>query len=158
MKIDAQQIMDTIIRPATTIIGLPGYDGDFLVAYTGAVESGYSTLKQDHGPALGFWQMEPASYDDNVRYLNMAKNSDLKKRLLAACYLDIFPAADALVWNLRLASTMCRVQYHRRPEPLPNYDDLEGMAKYWLKFYNGDGLGKGTIDRFVDVCKGLTIR
>ncbi len=52
-----------------------------------------------------------------------------------------------LVTDLAYATAMCRVHYWRRPEPLPNAGDPEGMGEYWKQHYNSP-LGKGTVERF----------
>ena len=35
------------------------------------------------------------------------------------------------------------------PEKLPNSYDIEGLAKYWKKYYNTEG-GKGTVEKFIE--------
>ena len=53
---------------------------------------------------------------------------------------------DQLKGNLYYAVAMCRIHYYRVSEALPN--DLEGMARYWKKYYNTE-LGKGTVEEFI---------
>ncbi len=100
------------------------------------------------GPALGIFQMEPATYDDIwTHYLNY--HNDLGNevsRLESGFYSD---DSLELSGNLYYATAMCRVHYWRRPEPLPVHDDIEGMAHYWKKFYN-TVKGKGTTKKFID--------
>ena len=43
---------------------------------------------------------------------------------------------------------MCRVHYYRVSEALPEENDIEGMARYWKKYYNTP-LGAGTEEEFI---------
>lgn len=160
---EAQQILDLIIRPTAQLVkmGKPEFKEaqDFLMAYVGAVESSYDNHRQvlnsgNYGVGIGLWQMEPDTYIDNLNKLN--DFPEIKGRILDACYLDMMPTADVMMWNIRFAYCMARFHFWRYPEPLPDKDDIEGMARYWLKYYNRGG--KGTIDRFVSVAKSLQLK
>lgn len=106
-------------------------------------------IAQIRGPALGIFQMEPASYDDLVKnYLNRERNFPLKARILAALFTEVLPSADALAWNMRLAVIMARLLYLRVPESLPSADDLPGMAAYYKRFYN-TARGAATTQQFI---------
>ncbi|MFT8367558.1 MAG: hypothetical protein ABF646_02275 [Acetobacter papayae] len=102
----------------------------------GMKESEYTYLKQlGSGPALGFWQMEPATHDDMwanfIRY-----RSDLQKPLSALAGGQ--PSAQALVTSPVYAAAMCRVHLFRSPEALPMANDAAGWAGYWKRNYNTD--------------------
>lgn len=97
-----------------------------------------------NGPALGVFQMEPATFNDIVdNYLSY--KPELIKEIKQVCNVSRFNASD-LESNLKLAIIFARLQYYRRPEPLPK--DLLGMANYWKKYYNTYH-GKGTIGQFM---------
>ena len=160
---EPQQVLDLIIRPVSPLVGMGKPElvevGEFFLTYVGAVESSFDNLRQvlqsgNYGPGHGWWQMEPDTFDDNVNKLNGFP--DLRKRILAACYLDIMPPKDVLIWNIRFAYCMARFHFWRYQEPLPKKDDIEGMARYWLKYYNRGG--KGTVERFVNVAKALNLK
>lgn len=158
MNRESQQVLDLIIKPLLGLIGMDSESAQLLMVYTGAVESGYDNLKQvlqsgNYGAGNGWWQMEEATYNSLVKYLN--SNSDIRRRILAACYLDVMPPFECMIWNQRFACAMARIKYWPFAEPLPKPDDLEGMARYWLKYYNGGG--KGTTERFIEVCKNLVL-
>ena len=54
-----------VIRPALTKINLWSRSAEELVLGTAIVESGLTYLKQrGEGPALGLWQIEPATHED----------------------------------------------------------------------------------------------
>ena len=48
----------------------------------------------------------------------------------------------------RYAAAVCRVLYFRAPDPLPDAGDLDGLAKYWKRFFNTRD-GAGTVAEFV---------
>lgn len=52
-----------------------------------------------------------------------------------------------LITNLAYATAMARVFYRRVKEALPAADDLDGMGRYWKKYYNTP-LGRGTVEEF----------
>ena len=160
---EPQQVLDLIIRPITPLLmmGKPEFrdNQEFFMTYVGAVESGFDNLRQvldsgNYGKGHGWWQMEPDTFDDNVNKLN--EFPDLKETILKACCLDSMPGKDVMIWNIRFAYSMARFHFWRYPEPLPKKDDIEGMANYWLKYYNRGG--KGTVERFVTIAKSLNLK
>ncbi|MCP4762127.1 MAG: exodeoxyribonuclease V subunit gamma [archaeon] len=112
-----------------------------LLLGTAAQESAFGTyLKQIKGPALGVFQMEPDTYRDIFdHYLKYRPNMIpwLKDR-----------GALVMVYNLRFAIIMCRLRYRRVSEKLPENKDVNGLARYWKKYYNTK-LGKGTEEEFI---------
>ena len=160
---EPQQVLDLIIRPVTPLIklGKPEFvdDQEYFMTYVGATESSYDNLRQvlasgNYGKGHGWWQMEPDTFEDNVTKLG--EFPDIKKRILEVCYLDMMPSHEVLIWNIRFAYCMARFHFWRYPEPLPKRTDFEGMANYWLKYYNRGG--KGTVERFVTIAKSLNLK
>ena len=100
--------------------------------------------KQRRGPALGIYQIEPATKDDVVRYAKRAFPL-LSIYLLAA-------SEDALVYDLRYATIIARLKYWMVPEPLPR--NRHDMANYWKKHYNTCE-GKGQIKDFINHAQAL---
>ena len=141
---DSKAFAESILRPAYKMCGLWSIAAEVLMLNTARAESGLQYLTQfENGPALSFFQIEPKTYIDVLRYLG--KKSELKDKILSCCYLDIFPDSPALIWNMRLAALVARVKYWMVPEPLPEHTDIVGQAKYWKKYYNttlGDGTGE----------------
>lgn len=115
----------------------------------GLKESGYTYLKQlGSGPALGFWQMEPATHDDMwtnfIRY-----RPDMQKSLSALAGGQ--PSAQALVTSPVYAAAMCRVHLFRQPDALPSAGDAAAWAAYWKQHYNtlgGAGMAEQAIPLF----------
>lgn len=121
-------------------------DAAELILGTGAHESmGWIHRKQmGNGPALGYWQMEPATFRDIItHYLRYHKN--IEDKIKQICHVTILNPID-LINNDRLAICMCRVHYLRQKGAIPI--DLNGWAQYWKQHYNTP-LGKGTEEEFV---------
>jgi len=144
-----------IIRPVLRVVGFWSMAAENLLVGTALTESNLQYIKQfGSGPALSFFQIEPASYLDVVRYLNL-RQPGLRDGILAACYLETFPEPDALIWHLRLGSCVARSLYYRRPEPLPNSADALGLTQYYKKFYNthkGKATLSGSLPHFERAC------
>ena len=115
-----------------------------MVYRTGMAESGYRALEQDGGPALGFFQVEPATikdcWDNFIIY---------RKPLMAKFYELGFREDDmdfSVLTNLSLQVAFCRIKYRRDKLPIPN--DIKDQADYWKRIYNSY-LGKGTVRHFL---------
>lgn len=144
-----------IIAPALIEIGAFSTAAEQLVMATGMAESLYKHDRQIaryengqpvYGPALGFWQMEPATHNDIWRnYLGFTRRQGLVDGLRR---LSKRVDPEALVLSPQYAAAMCRIHYLRVPAPLPQAGDWRGMAEYWKRYYNTP-LGKGTVDGFL---------
>ncbi len=148
MTIHAPHLREWIIRPALMHLSLWSAAAENLLMGTAAQESllGRYLVQRGGGPALGIFQMEPATHDD------CWENYLVHRGDLAARVLKITVAhrsrREQLVWNLYYATAMCRIQYHRFKEPLPDATDIGGLAAYWKKYWNTEH-GKGTAEEFV---------
>ena len=117
-----------------------------LLMGTAAQESRLGTyLRQNgKGPALGVFQMEPATerdlWDNYLVY-----NPVLVAKLTAAC--GVRGPGPHLRWNLAYQIAMARLHYRRVKEPLPATGDVLALAGYWKRYYNTT-LGKGTVEEF----------
>ena len=99
-------------------------------------------ILQVEGPALGIFQMEPATFRDiQNNYLEYKPN--LNKKIAEVCGNV---SAQALIYNMKLAICFARVHYLRVPKKLPG--TIKGMAEYLKKYYNTK-LGKGTAEQFI---------
>ena len=94
--------------------------------------------------------MEPATFNDIVRnYLRYKPELAVKiERVARVCRFH----AEDIETNDLLAICMARVHYLRVSEAIPS--DVEGMARYWKKYYNTP-LGKGTVEEFISNYKKL---
>ncbi|MGB8276303.1 MAG: hypothetical protein WCF16_13650 [Alphaproteobacteria bacterium] len=117
-----------------------------LLVGTALVESGLRALVQDGGPALGVFQIEPATHHDVL--LNFLDYRPALAEQVRAFRAQSPDPDTQLVTNLAYACAIARLIYFRRPEPLPEADDIEALAAYWKAHYNTPQ-GKGTVTRFV---------
>lgn len=134
---DLLQFDKYVLVPALSVIGLLSPSARVLMLGTGMIETNYEYLKQfNDGPAMGIFEIEPATYDDVYRYLNRYGNRKLKEICMAACLYDSWPDKEALIYNLRWSTIIARVKYYMISEPLPAASDAEGMSNYYKKYYN----------------------
>lgn len=147
MTIDVSTARSTIQKTLHDI-GLWSQSAEDIILGIGAQESNYQYVQQiGGGPALGYWQMEPATHDDIWKnYLHYRAPLAGKIQTL----LQGSPvSASAMVNNLPYAIGMARVKLLRAPEPFPLAGDIDGYADYWKKWWNTNG-GAGTIDEFLN--------
>lgn len=145
--IDHNQLREFVIRPVLKDIGLYSPAAEELLVLTAAVESQGGTYIHQigGGPALGIYQMEPATHadihDNFLRY-----KDGLKLRILP--YVGHQLGDNHLVYDLAYATIMARIHYLRVRDPLPAADDISGLAQYWKDHYN-TYLGAGTVSKAV---------
>lgn len=146
--VNVTDLIYCVIEPTLRYINLHSKAAVQLIAGTAAVESRMGHfLKQRKGPALGIYQIEPATHLDVCNYLSVRQPSK-KYRIdkLKAVYPSDFD--QQLITNLMYATAITRMIYFRIPEPLPHLDDIHGMASYWKRYYNTE-LGAGTVEHFM---------
>lgn len=138
MGYDPNQFRDLILR----VLGhvdpdLASDSAVNLLMLTAAAETGLGRyLRQmGGGPALGAFQVEPATFRDIQR-----------RRHQTYPILDV--DESHLEWDLRLSIVVARLKYRDDPLPLPRRDDLTGLAKYHVRVYNGGG--KATVDHGIE--------
>lgn len=133
--LDISQLKHEIIAPTLQAIALDGPAAVNLVTGIALAESRAAYLRQFNGPALGLWQMEPATHDDCwTNFLNSTAQSVLRGRIEGL--LSPEPRLTQLVSNLRYACAMARVRLFRAPAPLPSATDAVALSAYHKQFYN----------------------
>jgi hypothetical protein len=141
MSLDVAQFRTVVVTPTLRALDLWSPSAEALVLGTAVHESRLTYLRQiGGGPALGLYQIEPATHADLYRsYLDA--RAELKTRAMRL--LAPSPDSDAqLATNLAYATAVCRLLYFRAPAPLPASDDVDGLAAYWKAHYNTPA-GKG---------------
>ncbi|HUZ74913.1 MAG TPA: hypothetical protein VMU87_18155 [Stellaceae bacterium] len=145
--IDPSDLLHRVIRPTLSTLGLDGPDADALLLATAAQESGCGDrLAQLAGPALGLWQMEPATHGDIIG--NFLGTRPTLARAVAALALPAMTRVEQLAGNLYYACAMARLVYRRAPAPLPPWNDADAQARYWKDHYNTPR-GAGTVEQFL---------
>jgi hypothetical protein len=143
---EAVVLRDTIVKPALLALDRWSDPAERLIMGTAAQESGLKYTRQlGGGPALGYFQMEPATHDDCwTNYLKY--RSSLQAKVLAVRSASGKPSASEMETDHLYAAAMARVRYMRVPESIPS--DGNGLARYWKMHYN-TYLGAGTIGEFI---------
>lgn len=145
--IDKSQLRNLIIAPSLDEIGFMSKDAEELIYAIACHESKRGTyIKQVHGCALGIYQIEPATYYDIFDNF-LVRHKNLERKIFRAIGVDCEPNAERMIWDMKLATIMCRVFFLRIEEPLPPSNNIDKIALYWKKYYNTN-LGSGTIEKF----------
>ena len=155
MGLDPREVRDLIVRPTLEILQLPNpLVSERLIMGTAAQESGFGHIKQVGGPALGLWQMEPATFNDLFYgFLRSSKQASLRLRLQnfildGAESLRRIEPADQLKGNLYFSAAMCRIHYYAKPFTMPVNASAAELATIWKRWYNSM-LGAGTEVQFI---------
>lgn len=152
MGININDLRNYIVRPTLEHLNLWTQAAENLLLGTAAQESQMGHyLHQVKGLALGIYQIEPAThYDIWKNYL--AYHSELAE----AIYQLGSPKEEQLIFNLSYATAIARVFYLRVKEPLPDANDLKGLAAYYKRYYN-TSRGKATTSDYVKSYKRFVI-
>jgi hypothetical protein len=139
--IDIKQLRELIIKPSLDKLQMYSDQAEELLVFTCACESlGGTYLKQVKGPALGIYQMEPATYTDI--WQNFIKNQGSIVNMLSLNFNVIsMPMPERMVYDLQYATAMARLHYRRVKAPLPDNKNVEAIWEYYKKYYNTE-LGK----------------
>jgi len=146
-----QEIKD-IIKFTLQYLDMDSEDAREMVYRTGMAETGYKHLRQmGGGPALGFFQCEPATFQDTLdNYI--AYRPELKTKLYGLGYDEAY-WQERFMSNIALQVAFCRLKYRRDKHMIPSFEDMTAQAKYWKRVYNSE-LGKGTVEHFLSANKG----
>lgn len=133
---NAEQLATLIIKPALLDLLMYSENAIELLLFTCAVESlGGTYLHQLKGPALGIYQMEPATYNDLWQNFIFYR-PNIKLQLIHSFDASRIPPEDRLIYDLRFATAMARIHYARVTEPLPLANDTFAIYDYYKKYYN----------------------
>ena len=156
---DAQQLHDYIIKPTLQYMGGNYYSKEsaFLLLCTAAIESNCGEyIKQVNGPALGVWQMEPATHNDIWDNCDALKG--FESSLVRSVVFSLAPLGkcgnEALMASPMYACAMARLKYSMDPNPLPKLTgdssvDLKSFYSVYKKIYNTK-YGKSTYEKWVN--------
>lgn len=150
MSFNREQFKDLIER-TLKYIDLYSENAIYLLMGTAAQESRFGTdlVQMKGGPAKGVFQIEPATAEDAWNNYLGGKSELSVKIMGLRGDSNAENEEDDLEWNLAYGICQCRVKYLRDPKPLPDKDDIVGMAKYWKRVYNTNR-GRGTKIEFVN--------
>ena len=165
--INSHHLRDLVVRPALQAMDMGGEDAVELLMGTAYQESRLTHLHQlGAGPAVGLWQMEPATAADLVhRYLETRRETDRSFQagfqVVNSSQIDwgtvrIEAVAIKLVSDLRFACAMARLRFRMVPEALPDRGDPWAMGAYWKQYYNTPA-GAGTAEEFAENYRHLVV-
>lgn len=146
LGLNLHHLRTLIIRPVLDHIRLYSLAAEQLLVGTALQESRAHYLHQlGKGPAVGIFQMEPATHDDIWRnYLAYHHGlATLVRQLELPQWYD--DDAREMAGNLYYAAAMARIHYRRVKAALPAAGDALTMARYWKRWYNTP-LGRGTVE------------
>ncbi len=98
-------------------------------------------LKQVRGPALGIFQMEPASYND--LFANYISHKPDIHNILNLWSASNMPFDIKMRGCIPYQIIIARLYYLRIPEALPSKNNAVAMAHYYKRYWNTK-LGKAT--------------
>ena len=139
MGIHSGQLTEYVIQPALAFLGMTSPAAEELLLGTACQESrcGHYLHQLGKGPAVGIFQMEPATYRD-IRD-NWIQHRPVIKARIVTRWGDAdgnLPPPERMITDLQFAAVMCRLHYRRVPAPLPAAGDINAHAGYWKRFYN----------------------
>lgn len=160
--IDIEQFRTLVVRPTLQHLGLHSVAAETLLLGTALAESRLQYLQQiGGGPALGVYQVEPATHRDvfanflvyrtPLRHCVFTLSSGRPKTAIEANGTTVMvPHDHELIGNLAYATAIARLVYFRQKSPLPAAEDLQGLGAYWKQHYN-TYRGAGTVEKFVEI-------
>ena len=150
--INIEELALYVVKPTLVHLGLNEPGALPLVVGTALVESGLCHLVQVGGPAIGLWQMEPATFQDCFdNYLKYKPDLlDAVRNISNA----VSEGAQDMAGNLFLGAAMCRIKYLRSPAALPAPGDAAGMAHIHKTVYN---TALGAADESVNIPRFQTV-
>ena len=148
-----EQFKTEVIEPTLKIMGQGMYSEDAVrLLYGTAIHEsdGFKRITQYSGPALSYYQIEPATLHD--LYENYLKFRPELLNMLDRFKGSALSQDDALRMNMAYATAAARLHYYRVKDKLP--ENVQEDAHYWKKYYN-TLYGKGTVEKYLDDVKGL---
>lgn len=153
---NTEQLLELIITPTHKYMGgnYQSDSADLLSLCTAAIESdcGYY-IKQVNGPALGIWQMEPATHEDILANCNaIIKFGKIELEVLDLSTNGFSCTNDDLINSPKYACAMARLKYSMDSNPLPKVtgnrkEDERDFYDYYKRVYNTE-LGKSTFAKW----------
>lgn len=146
--ISVKDFRECVIQPTLGHLDMYSLAAENLLIGTAVQESGLRHLRQmGKGPALGLYQIEPATHEDIWdNFFKYRPSLENKLRDLLGDNVGV-TSEHQLITNLVYATAIARLIYYRVSEPLPDADDVDALAVYWKEYYN-TRLGKGTTPAF----------
>lgn len=146
MKLTAQaEAFKQQIKAALVNAVMPASESAIIILLMIAAHEsgGFRFVKQNGGPALGFFQMEPFTFYDCIDWLK---------------HLGRFPRVcrksshHRLVFDVAYSVELARVKLWRDSKALPEADDLPALAQYAKRVWNSEA-GKAEAQDYLNAFK-----
>ena len=150
MQEPVASVLERVILPSLVKLNLDQIDGEVcsaaaLMGAIGQHESRYQTFHQVNGPALSWWQIEPATYLDLLTTPNAM--DILNPFAQKSANLNMNPLTE-LEYNPWYAAAVARLVIARKGAPIPaQYIHL--VAAWWKLHWNTPA-GAGTVEEFIE--------
>lgn len=145
---DSNRFLDETVTPVLKQMDMWSAEAEKLLIMTACHESGgYQYRVQVNGPALSYFQIEPASFSDMWdRYL--ADKPDRKEKV-AQFLPEGMDTLEALEKDDQFACASARMIYAMEPTAIPHVKDDVGLSEYCKTYWNTE-LGKATPEKYLD--------
>lgn len=144
---NANEFLTNAVRPVLHKMGMWSAAAEKLLIMTACHESGgFQYRTQQGGPAVSYFQIEPASFNDLWhRYL---EGKDERRKLVDQFLPSGVDPLVALELNDEFACAVARMKYASVPEALPAVSDDEALAQYCKTHWNTEA-GKATPEKYL---------
>lgn len=132
--LDPKQFCACVIRPVLDTLKLYSPAAEILLLGTALTESNLRYVRQIKGPAIGIYQMEPATHDDI--WENFLRYKKSFAAMVANWMVPGIQGAAQMAGNTYYATAMARAHYARVKQALPSPSDYEALARYHKEHYN----------------------
>jgi hypothetical protein len=142
--ISRQTLEDVVVAVADLLPASSIDNTEGMLLFTCCVETHMGTYKDRHPlkKGIGLMQMDKIAFDD------------IKQRTRTHIRRHIFKSTGLIIGDIQhrdiavnpfLSVLFARLHYMLVPEKFPDFNDDEGMARYWKIHYNTLA-GRGTVD------------
>jgi len=144
---NASAFLRGVIMPVLQAMGMGGVAAEKMLLMTAAHESmGFRYRKQLGGPALSYFQIEPATLDD--LYSNYLAFRPHRQAMVDAFLPSDMTHLEALEHDDRYACAVARMIFARVAEALPDAADEPALATYAKRYWNTPA-GKATAAKYL---------
>lgn len=145
---NGDNFLNDVIIPVLDKVDMRTAEAEKLLMMTATHESmGFRYRQQINGPALSFFQIEPATLND--LYENYLSFRPDRQAVLDSFLPEGMERLEALEKNDDYACCAARFIYWRVPEAIPPVADDGKMAAYAKKYWNTEE-GKATAKQYLD--------
>lgn len=144
---NARQFLEETLRPTLHKMEMYSPAAEKLLLMTACHESGgFVYDRQVDGPALSYYQIEPATLNDLYEnYLSFRP----ERQALLDQFMPEEDIRDEGLMDAVYATAAARLIYTRVPEALPEFADDDGMGRYCKKYWNTEA-GKATAEKYIN--------